>query len=64
MPAPSPSGRSRVRSGAMAKKHNKGSRGAFIAWAVDLACFFLEAQDNAHDERNREMHLWDRKHSE
>jgi hypothetical protein len=44
-----------------ARKYNRGSRGAFIAWAVDLACFFLEAQDQAHDERNREMHLWDRK---
>jgi hypothetical protein len=46
---------------AMAKKHRKGSRGAFIAWAVDLACFFLEAQDRAHEERHQEMHLWDRK---
>jgi len=43
-----------------ARKYNRGSRGAFIAWAVDLACFFLEANDRAHEERQTEMHLWDR----
>ena len=37
------------------------SRGAFIAWAADFACFALEAQDRAHEERHQEMHLWDRK---
>ncbi len=44
-----------------AKKYNRGSRGAFIAWAVDFACFALEAQERAHEERHQEMHLWDRK---
>jgi len=46
---------------AAAKKYNRGSRGAFIAWAVDFACFALEAQERAHGEHDREMHLWDRK---
>jgi hypothetical protein len=45
---------------AAAKQYNRGSRGAFIAWAVDLACFFLEAQDRANEERHQVMHLWDR----
>ena len=44
-----------------ARRYGFGNRGVFIAWAVDFACFALEAQDRAHEERNREMHLWDRK---
>jgi hypothetical protein len=46
---------------AAAKKYNRGSRGAFIAWAVDFACFALEARERADDEHHKEMHLWDRK---
>jgi hypothetical protein len=49
---------------AAAAKYNRGSRGAFIAWAVDLACFFLEAQDRARQEHQQEMHLWDRDRKE
>jgi hypothetical protein len=40
---------------------NRGSRGAFIAWVVDFACFALEARERADEEHQREMHLWDRK---
>lgn len=44
---------------AAAKKYNRGSRGAFIAWAVDFACFALEAQEKACEQREQEMRLWE-----
>jgi len=45
--------------GAAAQRYSpKGSRGAFMAWAIDLAICFLEAKEKTDEERRQGLQLW------
>ena len=44
--------------GAVADKYRFGSRGAFIAWAVDFAVLVLEAKERADEDRRFGLRMW------
>jgi hypothetical protein len=41
---------------AAARRHGKGTAGAFLAWAGDVALAFLDAWEQANVQHERELH--------